>query len=447
MSTGTFIERPRYQCALGGALVTINSIERAVAIVHASSGCAASADGAATVGSGYWGSTVADGRATPSTNVVENEIIFGGEQRLAEQIEATLEIVDADLYAVITGCMTDIIGDDVRSVVSEFRKKGHPVIFAETGGFKGDSSIGYEFIWESIIAQYVEKGLPKNPRLVNILGLVPTQDVFWRGNLVELKRLLSAIGLEVNTFLTPFDGLQALKTSSQAALTIVLSDVHGRKAAQLFEEVHGIPFVSEPLPLGPTAATHFLRKIAGRLDLDRKRVEHVIAEESRWYYSFINPLTDLFVDQDFQRFAVVVGNADYAYAATRFVASDLGWIPYFAAVTDVLTDDEKDRVRARFAAIEPDLRPSVAFETDTSQVQARLNERLAKEDAPYGNPISPVFVLGSSLDRPLAADLKAGFWGISYPITNRIITDQGYVGFRGGLHLATDIVSALVNNR
>ncbi|MBI1921033.1 MAG: hypothetical protein HYS23_08135 [Geobacter sp.] len=447
MSTGTFIERPRYQCALGGALVTINSIDRAVAIVHASPGCAASADGAATVGSGYWGTTVTDGRATPSTNIVEKEIIFGGEERLAEQIESTLKVVDADLYAVITGCMTDIIGDDVKSVVGEFRKQGKPVIFAETGGFKGDSSVGYEFIWDAIINQYVEKGLPKNPRLVNILGLVPAQDVFWRGNLAELKSLLTAIGLEVNTFLTPFDDLAALKTSSQAALTIVLSDVHGDKAARLYEEAHGIPFVNEPLPIGPTATTEFLRRIAERFNLDRQQVENVIDEESRWYYSFINPLTDLFTDQDFQRFAVVVGNADYAYAATRFVANDLGWIPYFAAITDVLTDEEKKRVQERFAAIEPDLRPKVVFETDTSQVQARLQEELAKEDDPYGTPISPAFVLGSTLDRPLAADIKAAFWGISYPITNRIITDQGYVGFRGGLRLATEIVSVLVSNR
>ena len=447
MSTGTFIERPRYQCALGGALVTINAIERAVAIVHASPGCAASADGAAMVGSGYWGSTLTDSRATPSTNIVEKEVIFGGEERLSEQIASTLKVVDADLYAVITGCMTDIIGDDVKAVVSDFQKQGKPVIFAETGGFKGSSAVGYDFIWDAIIEQFVERGLPRNPRLVNILGLIPAQDVFWRGNLEELKRLLTAIGLEVNTFLSPFDQLPHLKKSSQAALNIVLSDIHGLKPARLYEEIHGVPFVSEPLPIGPTATTGFLRRLAERFDLDRQRVETVIAAESAWYYRFINPLTDLFTDQDFQRFAVVIGNANYAFAATSFVAADLGWIPYFAVVTDILNDGEKEAVLARFATLDPDLRPKVVFETDTSQIQARLQEELEKENDPYGTPISPAFVIGSNLDRPLAAGLKAGFWGVSYPITNRIVTDQFYVGFRGGLRLATDIISVLVSNR
>ncbi len=443
----THIERPRYQCALGGALVTINSIERAVAIVHSAPGCAASADGAATVGSGYWGTNVTDGRATPSTNTIEREVIFGGEERLAEQIAATLEVVDADLYAVITGCMTDIIGDDVRAVVGEFQKQGKPVIVAETGGFKGDSAVGADFIWEAIITQYVEKGLAKDPKRVNLFGFVPAQDVFWRGNLLELKRLLGLLGIEAGTFLTPFDDLKDLKEASRASLNIVFSDVHGVKPAHIFEYTHGTPFVSEPLPIGPTATEEFLRRIAARLNVDNETLERVIAAEKEHYYRFINPLTDLFTDQDFQRFGVVIGNADYSYAVNRFIADDLGWIPYYTAVTDLLNDEQKEVVTARLETIPTDLRPKVIFETDTDRITERLNNELEKENDPYGTPISPAFVIGSNLDRPLAAGLKAGFWGVSYPITNRIVTDQFYTGFRGGLHLATELISVLVANR
>lgn len=441
------IERPRYQCALGGALVTINSIDRAVSIVHSAPGCAASADGAANVGGGYWGTTVSDGRATPSTNIVEREVIFGGEQRLAEQIAATLEVVDADLYAVITGCMTDIIGDDVRSVVSEFQRQGKPVIVAETGGFKGDSTVGADFIWEAIISQFVRKGLPVDERRVNLFGFVPAQDVFWRGNLLELKRLLGLLGITANTFLTPQDRLQELKEASRASLDIVFSDVHGVKPAKLFEELHGTPFVSEPLPIGPTATEEFLRRIASLLKVDEELLEFAIAEEKAHYYSFINPLTDLVNDQDFQRFGVVIGNANYSYAVTRFIAEDLGWIPYLAAVTDLLHQEQQLTVLKRLETLPAEHRPKVIFETDTDRIAVRLNEILEQEEDPYGTPIHPAFVIGSNLDRPLAAGIKAGFWGVSYPITNRIVTDQFYVGFRGGLRLATDLISVLVANR
>jgi nitrogenase molybdenum-iron protein beta chain len=54
--------------------------------------------------------------STPSTNVAEKEIIFGGEGRLEEQIRTTVELIDGDLYVVISGCQVEMIGDDIRMV-------------------------------------------------------------------------------------------------------------------------------------------------------------------------------------------------------------------------------------------------------------------------------------------------------------------------------------------
>ncbi|HWR44945.1 nitrogenase component 1 [Sporomusa sp.] len=445
--SSNFIEKPRYQCALGGALVTINAINRAVAIVHSAPGCASAADGAAKSGSGYWGTSYCNGRATPSTNILEKEVIFGGESRLAEQIDSTLEIIDADLYAVITGCMTDIIGDDVQSITGRFRAEGKPVVVAETGGFKGNSASGYDLILAALIAQVVEKGLAKVANQINLLGVIPTQDVFWRGNLLELKRILEDLGLQVNTFFSPFDKLSSLKTSSQAALNVVLSDVHGLGAAQAFEEIHGIPFVNIPLPIGPTATQAFLAELARHIAIEPSVLAAVIQRETEWYYAYVEHVAELYNDLDLQRFAIVVGDANYSYALTRFIVDDFGWIPYLVAVTDILDDTGKAKVAERFNSLPAELRPKLIFETDTSRIATSLQEELAKEPDEYGSPISPAFVLGSTWDRPLAHEFKAGFLSVTYPVSNRVVTDQAYAGYRGGLRLVTDILSTLISNR
>lgn len=443
----SFIEKPRYQCALGGALTTVNAINRAVAIVHSAPGCASTADSAAKSGSGYWGAGYCDGRATPSTNIIEKEVIFGGEQRLKEQIESTFEIIDADLFTVITGCMTDIIGDDVNAVAEEFRALGKPLVVAETGGFKGNSYKGYDLILQAIVNQYVTKGLTKNPKKVNILGLVPALDPFWRGNLIEVKRLLKELGIEASTFFTHFDNLDSLKNSSEASLNIVFSDVNGIGAAKAYEEIHEIPYVNLPLPIGPDSTDEFLRFIAQKFDVENELLEKVIREEKEYYYGYIQNVADIYNDLDLQRHAIIVGNADYAYAVTKFVTNDFGWIPYFTAITDILEDEEKEKVKKVFESFNEDLKPYLVFETDTSIIASKLKEKIEEEKDSYGSPISPAFVLGSTLDRSLANELKAGFLSITYPVTNRVVTDQGYTGYRGGLRLVNDILSSLLSNR
>ncbi|HEX9062407.1 MAG TPA: nitrogenase component 1, partial [Clostridia bacterium] len=291
------------------------------------------------------------------------------------------------------------------------------------------------------------KGLTKNPKKVNILGLVPALDPFWRGNLIEVKRLLKELGIEANTFFTHFDQLDSLKNSSEASLNIVFSEVNGIGAAKAYEEIHEIPYVNLPLPIGPDATDEFLRFIAQKFDVENELLEKVIREEKEYYYGYIQNVADIYNDLDLQRHAIIVGNADYAYAVTKFVTSDFGWIPYFTAVTDILEDDEKEKVKKAFESFNEDLKPYLVFETDTSIIASKLKEKIEEEKDSYGSPISPAFVLGSTLDRSLANELKAGFLSVTYPVTNRVVTDQGYTGYRGGLRLANDILSSLLSNR
>jgi nitrogenase molybdenum-iron protein alpha/beta subunit len=40
-------------------------------------------------------------------------MVYGGEKRLRSVIDGAFEVIDADLYVVLTGCTSDIVGDDV----------------------------------------------------------------------------------------------------------------------------------------------------------------------------------------------------------------------------------------------------------------------------------------------------------------------------------------------
>jgi len=443
-----FIERARYLCSLGGAAGTVTALPGGIPILHSASGCAGNFAWTQNGGSGLQVGGYCGSLTTPSSNIQETEVVFGGEDRLREQIKNTLEVMDGGLYVVLTGCVPEVIGDDIFAVVSDFQSAGVPIIGAATGGFRGDSYWGYDLVLQALVRDYLGKGLPKVKGRVNLWGVVPYMDPFWRGNLEGARRLLELVGLEVNSFFTPADTLDAIKQAGSAELNIVVSDIYGQGAAALFQERHGTPFITLPLPVGVSASESFLKAVAAALTLDFARVEDVIAREKRHYYQILDLLTDCYNDMDLQRYAVVVGDANYAVALTRFLADDLGWLPVLTVITDQVREEDQPRLAARVADLASGFQTNLVFETDASEVLGHLNRVWPRSNGQkYYNAFSPAFVVGSSLDRELAQSIGAAHLSVSFPVANRVVLDRGYTGFRGGLRLAEDLLSAIVANR
>ncbi|BCG47682.1 Nitrogenase vanadium-cofactor synthesis protein VnfN [Citrifermentans bremense] len=443
-----FVERARYLCSLGGAAATVTALPGGVPILHSASGCAGNFAWTQNGGSGLQVGGYCGSLTVPSSNIGETEVVFGGEERLREQIASTLKVMHGGLYVVVTGCVPEVIGDDIFAVVNDFRSEGVSIIGAATGGFRGDSYWGYDLVLQALVKDYLAKGIEKAKGRVNLWGVVPYMDPFWRGNLEGARRLLELIGLEVNSFFTPADTLEGIQAAASAELNIVASDLYGQGAARLFEEKHGTPFVTAPLPIGVSASEEFLRQVGAALSLDEGLVERVIAREKKEYYQILDPLTDCYNDLDLQRYAVVVGDANYAVALTRFLADDLGWLPALTVVTDRVQESEQSAIAGRVGQLASGFATNVVFESDGSQVLGHLN-RVWPQPAgqKYYNSFSPAFVVGSSLERELALQIGAPHLSVSFPVANRAVLDRGYTGFRGGLRLAEDLFGAIVVNR
>ncbi|MDR3230128.1 MAG: hypothetical protein LBT65_01695 [Synergistaceae bacterium] len=445
----SYIERPRYLCSLGGALSTLEALPETIPILHSAIGCAGSIAWSQNGASGLQVGGYCGGLAVPSSNVGEREVVFGGGERLDEQIRTTLEIMEGRLFVVITGCVTEVIGDDVHASVREIRERerGVDIVSAATGGFRGNSYLGYDIVLSEIAKQYVKRDIPIQKGAVNVFGVTPYMDSFWRGNLIGVRRLLQLLGLTVNTFFTDEDSLDGLKYSAGAELDIVLSDVYGVETAEAYREVHGVPWITSTLPVGPTASSQLLRSVAEVLKPDVD-VEAIIREESGRYYKCLEPLIDCYNDMDLQKYAVVLGDVNYAVSITRFLLDDLGWIPVLVQFTDVLTENQQERIAAKLDSADGRIRPKVVFDTNASEAIRYISELYPKRESDrYTESLSPAFVIGSSLDRALALKLGAPHLSVSFPVSNRAVINRGYTGFSGGLNLIEDLLSAAVAAR
>jgi nitrogenase molybdenum-iron protein beta chain len=417
------VENPRYSCTLGGAVATARNIKRTIPILHAGPGCGPQVTMGQSSTAGFQGVGYVGGSGLPSTNMYEKEVIFGGESRLKELIESSIEIIDGDLYFVLSGCTSDIIGDDVASIVEEYRQKGYPIVHAETAGFKGNTYLGYELVFEALIKQLV-KPSKKDPHTVNLFGIIPYQDINWQGNLEEISRILKRIGLNANNFLTDNQGIESIVKSSEASLNIIINPWIGDEIVKHYAEQFNIPYIRvSGLPIGPTSTNSFLKQISFALGLDHRLVDKVIEEETEYVYRYFERLTEIYAKY---RFAII-SDSNTALGYTKFLVNDFGQIPKIVIVTDNPKDEYRNEITNQLTNLEFAKPPKVVYSQDQWEIK---NEILN---------IKPSYVLGSSLDKEAASELSVPFQSISFPVTDRLIMNRAYAGYRGAITLVEDL--------
>jgi nitrogenase molybdenum-iron protein beta chain len=425
-----FIDAPRTTCALGGAIDLVNSIHRAVPILHTGPGCGIALS-TGNLGHGYQYVGHASCYACPSTNTLEKQVVFGGESRLREEIRTTMELIDADLYFIISGCTAGLIGDDIRAVVSEFAGSEKPVIFAETSGFKGDTYQGYDIAYRSMIDQLTAPAKKKSQGVVNLLGIVPMQDAFWEGNINEIVRLLERIGVEVN--LTGCDDtVDNIRGAARAELNIVLSGNAGISVAEHFKKKFKVPYLAYPLPVG-SDTSNFLRNVGKVLKLDETLVESVIADEEKKFWMYLVKFSEAHIFSLSNKEFSIISDSGYAIGLTRFLANDLSLTPKLVAVTENTPEQLQRNIKKSLAKLDYDVKPTVVFEPDNYRIW-----ELLKEDKPH-------ILFGNTNDKVIGKKLGISIFLLSFPLYDQVVLSKGYAGYRGAITLTEDLSTMIIS--
>lgn len=433
----TFIEQPRFSCALG-AQQSVVAIKRSVPVLHSGPGCSGKITSLIGQGEGYAG-----GSTIPCSNASEAEIVFGGEDKLRSIIDGALKVIDADLFVVLTGCTSDIIGDDVASVAGDFQELDKPVVYAETGGFKSNNYVSHEVVVNAVIDQYSDKfreGDAVVKGLVNVFASVPYQDPYWNGNLGEIKRILEGIGLRVNIlFGQDSEGLSEWRTLPNAEFNIVVSTWVGVGIAEHLKEKYGTPYVHFPyLPIGGVETTKFLRQVGEFGGLDKDKAEAFIKKEEEKFYSHIERTADFMLEFRYgipRRFYTIV-DASYAIGFAKYLLNELGILPAKQFIIDDTPEQFRAGIEDQFKNISEFRSAEVEFLTDGGAIQEKIRADENKKRA---------LILGSGWERDLAADLEADLLILSAPVTYRLVLNCGYAGYNGGLRAIEDIYDRVLN--
>ena len=425
------LDKQRYKCALG-AMQTVQAINRALPILHSGPGCAQKLS-EQTGSSGYFSPNI-----FPCTSINEKDVVFGGEKKLDSTIENALKVVDADLYVVLTGCIPEIVGDDTGKIVSQYADSEKPVIYAPTAGFKGNNYKGHEQVIDAIVDQYLKKSETKQKGLVNIWADVPYQDLFWLGNIRELEKLVSELGLVPNTIFGYKRGIDNIKKIPEAEFNLLVSPWVGLSSMKKMERKFGIPYLHcKTLPIGATETSKFLRKVGKFAGVPEEKVESVIKEHEDYYYYLIERYADLFLENRvINKQFTVVADAQYSLGITKFLVNDLGLIPAKQFVVDDTPKVYRASITEEFKNLNFGIEAEVSFDADGY----KIHEEIKNHDY-HGYPL----VLGGYYEKELTENLKGNFLNISWPVQDKVVFDNFYVGYAGGIRLIEDIYTVAVS--
>lgn len=240
-------------CKLSGAIFSVSEIEGAIPLIHGPAGCAFHQ------------------RLTPlrmyapvhnveCTNFKENEVIYGGEEKLREGIMQAYRKNHPSLIVVLPTCVSALIGDDISGICQDMRSRINcDIVHVNSEGFahrrrtandglinpiarswiayQSSASLeheiqgcGQEEVSEALINQLMEEQ-DVIDNCVNI-ELSGGRRISFKRRIAEMRRIFAKIGIGINTTLFSCN-VDDIKRAPAASLNII---THNRLAAKRMTE-------------------------------------------------------------------------------------------------------------------------------------------------------------------------------------------------------------------
>jgi nitrogenase molybdenum-iron protein alpha chain len=214
-----------------------------------------------------------------STDMQEEQIVFGGEKKLRQAIQEAYDIFKPPAIAILATCPVGLIGDDIHQVARDMKQKlGINIIAFSCEGYKGVSQSAGHHIANNEVFKHmigIDDTAPAGEFSINILGEYNIGGDAW-----EIDALLKKCGIELTATLSGDVNYSQVCRAHTAQLNTVMCHRSINYIAGMMEKKFGIPWIKVNF-LGAESTAKSLRKITQYFDNKdlTERVESVIAEE------------------------------------------------------------------------------------------------------------------------------------------------------------------------
>ena len=214
-----------------------------------------------------------------STDMQEQEIIFGGEKKLRAAVQEAYDLFHPKSIAIFSTCPVGLIGDDVHAVARAMKEKLGINVFAfSCEGYKGVSqSAGHHIANNQLFKHVIGRNDTVGPGRFR-LGMLGEYNI--GGDAFVLEDLLERCGITLVATFSGNSSIDKFENAHTADLNVVMCHRSINYVADMLEKKYGIPWFKVNFT-GAEATAKALRRIA-RYFADaelQKRTEEVIEAE------------------------------------------------------------------------------------------------------------------------------------------------------------------------
>lgn len=329
-----------------------------------------------------------------STITSDQEIVFGGEDSLRKAIDKISKEYDYNLLIIISGCISEIIGDDIQTVIEEV--KGKPVIYINGAGFLGGYDQGFEKGLKELIT-LMKEPVEKKEKTINIIGI--EKDGYLREGDIAAIRALLGHDYKLN-FMGSAGTLENIINASEASLNIVVD--RGVELCKEMKKRFNIPYEVINYPYGIIGAIKLLMVVENNFKVSfedqKKAMKKEVVDGIEKVYGYLQSIYGIPV--------AVMGSYARANGMKNFLEEELG----------------------------------------LEVVELGIKEELADLDSFYEKTkdTDVTMLFASSFEKDIAFLHSLVYVPYDYPIFDRIdITNKTYVGSKGTLNLVENILNQI----
>lgn len=263
-------------CAFDGAQISLFPYSDAVHLVHGPQTCMGASWETRETKTSWEGRDHTQMGFT--TGITTNDVIFGGDKRLADSIDYIMQHYAPEAIFVYSTCVTAMVGDDIDMTCKLGSDKyGVPVVPVHAPGFVGGKNLGSRIAGEAVLEHLIGTKEPEftTPYDINLIG-----DYNVTGDMWQYLPIFEKIGIRVLSSMSGDGRVGSIRSAHRAKLNVIVCAKSLITLCRKMQENYDIPWVSVSF-YGKRDTTFAIREIVKALGDPAliEKAEAIIAEE------------------------------------------------------------------------------------------------------------------------------------------------------------------------